>query len=239
MNRFNIVLSLTFMVVAGTGDCPTLLAKEVVFQSGSSRFKGHLAVPNGVGPFPAVIFLHGGMGPPAVAQMAAVQRLVEVLAQAGFVGFAPIRRQDPFLAGNVQDVITAIDYVKNVNAKRLAIIGFSRGGLLAFMSSTRRSDLKAVVLMAPAHGRGALRRFLADARNVTAPTLILVARNDTKQADHVRISRQINATLKETGKESRLIVYPPYQRDGHRLFFKVRQNYWQDVEKFLKNHLGG
>ena len=232
-------LSLTLFVVAILGDGQSLHAKDVVFRSGPNRLKGHLVTPDGAGPFPAVIFLHGGLGPVIGGGPKAT---AEAIAEAGFVGFAPIRREDLSLAGNVQDVTAAIDYVqslKNVDAERLAIIGFSRGGLLAFMSSTRRRDLKAVVLMAPAHGRGALRRFLAAADDVTAPTLILVAKNDTKQANHVRISEQINATLKNAGKETRLIVYPPYGRDGHCLFFEVRQTYWQDVEKFLKSHLDG
>ena len=239
MKRSHKVLSLTLLAVAIIGDCQTTFAKEVVFQSGSSRLKGHVATPNGAGPFPTVIFLHGGKGPIVGGNPRAT---VQAIAKSGFVGFAPIRRKAPSLAGNVQDVIAAIDYVKslkNVDAERLAIIGFSRGGLLAFMSSTRRRDLKAVVLMAPAHGRGALRRFLADVGDVTAPTLILVAKNDTRQADHVSISRQINTTLKDAGKETRLIVYPSYGRDGHRLFFEVRQTYWRDVDEFLKNHLDG
>ena len=164
----------------------------------------------------------------------------EALAKSGFVGFAPIRGKNSTLAGNVQEVIAAINYVKNlefVDDQRLAIVGFSRGGLLAFMASTQRRDLNAVVLMAPAHGQGTLRRFLSKSDRVTAPTLILVAKNDTKQADHVSISQQVNTTLKNAGKDSQLIQYPSYGRDGHRLFFEVRQTYWRDVERFLKNHL--
>ena len=237
MQPFRTVMSLIFFAVAAIGEFQTLSGEEVSFQSGTNRFKGHLATPNGPGPFPAVLFLHGGKGPIVAGDP---EGTVETLAKAGFVGFAPIRRNGLALAGNVQNLIAAIDHVKsmkNVNAERLAIIGFSRGGLLAYMSSTRRRDLKAVVLMAPAHGRGALRRFLTRSGDVTASTLILVAQNDTKQADHVSICRQINATLKDAEKDTRLIVYPAYERDGHRLFFEVRKSYWQDVQKFLKSHL--
>ena len=102
------------------------------------------------------------------------------LAREGFIGFGPTRKQTVSLAGNIQDVITAIEYVKkleNVDVDRLAVVGFSRGGLLAFMAATRRRDLKAIVIMVPAPGNGTLARFLPQASRVTASTLILVASN--------------------------------------------------------------
>lgn len=234
MKQSGTVLLVILFVVAVNGN---VSAKEVSFRAGSSQLKGHLATPNGTGPFPAVIYLHGGRGPVVGGDPKAT---AETLAKSGFVGFAPIRGKNSSLAGNAQEVIAAINYVKNlesVDNQRLAIVGFSRGGLLAFMASTQRRDLKAVVLMAPAHGQGTLRRFLSKVDGVTVATLIVVAKNDTKQADHVTISQQVNKTLKNAGKDSRLILYPSYGRDGHRLFFEVRQTYWRDVEKFLKNHL--
>ena len=105
------------------------------------------------------------------------------------------------------------------------------------MAATRRRDLKAVVLMAPAEGRGALRRFLGETPRVNVPTLILVAANDIRQADHVRIARQIHAKLGSANKQSRLVVYPAFGQDGHHLFFKVRASYWRDLEQFLKKNL--
>ena len=237
MKRFYTILSVALAVVAMMGDRPESFGKEVSFQSGSQRIKGYLATPGGIGPFPTVLFLHGGIGSIVGGNPSAV---VDALANAGFVGFAPIRRNNPSMATHVQDTAAAIEFVKRldqVDNARLAITGFSRGGLLAFMASTRRQDLRAVVLMAPAHGRGILRRFLADAENVSAPTLILVAKNDTRQADHVSLSQQIHTGLRAAGKHTQLIVCPPYGQDGHHLFFEVRPSYWQDVERFLKNRL--
>lgn len=237
MKRSCTILSLVLSMVAMIGDKPAIFGKEVSFQSGSQRLKGYLATPGGTGPFPTVLFLHGGMGPIVGGNPSAV---VDALANAGFVGFSPIRRNNLSMATHVQDTAAAIDFVKRLNQvdnARLAITGFSRGGLLAFMASTRRQDLQAVVLMAPAHGRGILRRFLADVENVSAPTLILVAKNDTRQADHVRLSQQIHTGLRAAGKQTQLIVCPPYGQDGHHLFFEVRPSYWQDVERFLKNRL--
>jgi len=239
MKQSHLFASWIFLLITVVGGKQLLLAEKLFFSSGTHRLKGHIATPDGIGPFPVVIFLHGGKGPMIGGDPAAI---VEAIAQSGRVGFAPIRRNDPSMATHVQDVISAIHYVKsqkNVDAEQLALVGFSRGALLAFMASTRRRDLKAVVLMAPAHGRGLLHQFLADAPQVMAPTLVLVSKNDTKQANHVRISQTINATLKKAGKKSRLILYPPHGLDGHRLFFQFRETYWRDVENFLKSHLVG
>ncbi len=218
-------------------DCQVSNAREVFYQSGATRLKGELQTPTGKGPFPAVIYLHGGVPPKVGGDPAATAR---ALAKEGFIGFGPIRKQTVSLAGNIQDVIAAIEYVKkleNVDVDRLAVVGFSRGGLLAFMAATRRNDLKAIVMMAPAPGKGTLVRFLPQASRVTASTLILVASNDTRQADHVTLSRQTHAALEKAGKPVRLVVYPAFGRDGHLLFFQVRQPYWADVVKFLKDKL--
>lgn len=229
-------LTLAFVSVV-TATCNSLPAGLVAFSSGPQRIMAHLSTPQGAGPFPAVIYLHGGKGPIVGGDPAATAK---ALAKAGWIGFAPLRGKGLSLNGSARDVVAAINYVKglkNVDPRRLAIVGFSRGGLLALMASTRRRDLKAVVLLAPAHGRGLLRRVLSDAPRVNAPTLILVSKNDTKQADHLGLCRQINTALKAAAKPTRLVVYPPYRKDGHQLFFKVRSSYWTDVVKFLEPHL--
>lgn len=104
------------------------------------------------------------------------------------------------------------------------------------MAGTQRRDLKALVVMAPAPGRGAIRRVLSRAREIRAPVLTLVAANDRRQADHVKIAREVDRTLKSVGNQHRLIVYPAFGNDGHRMFFQVG-DYWKDVQKFLEQRL--
>ena len=114
---------------------PNTVCESSGFQSGSISLKEYIATPNGNGPLPAVIFMHGGRGSRVGGNP---KGMVEAIAKAGFIGFAWIRSLDLLLAGNVQETIAAIDYVKdlkNVDVERLAVIGFSRGGLLAFMAS--------------------------------------------------------------------------------------------------------
>lgn len=211
-------------------------AKLVTYRTEPSELQGWLCVPDGKGPFPLVVYNHGGLGdvvggPP--------RETAEALAKAGFVGFSPLRRRTRDLRGHPDDVAAAIDYAKALpksDPERIALMGFSRGGLLTFMAATQRRDLDALVLMAPASGRGALERFLPRAKQVGAPSLILVAENDNRQADHVSLSRQVAKALEDAGNEVHLTIYPPHGSDGHRLFFSLG-SYWRDVVKFLGKHL--
>jgi hypothetical protein len=66
--------------------------------------------------------------------------------------------------------------------------------------------------------------------------LLLISENDGAQADHVGIVRKLEQALQQGGADARLIVYPPYGSDGHRLFFQLG-SYWRDVEQFLSQHL--
>jgi len=92
-------------------------------------------------------------------------------------------------------------------------------------------------VMAPAPGRGAIRRVLSRVKQIKAPVLTLVAANDRRETDHVKIAREVDRTLKSAGKQHRLIVYPAFGNDGHRMFFQVG-DYWKDVRKFLEEQLG-
>ena len=209
----------------------------VIYHRDELELKGFLCKPKGPGPFPAVVYNHGGLG---YRIGGAPAETCDALARDGFVGFSPIRRQTLPLRGNLHDVLAGLDYIKGldyVDRNRIGIIGFSRGGLLTFMAATRRLDLKAIIIMAPAPGRGALERSLNKADSVSGPILLLVSKNDNLRADHVQLSQMVKEALESAGKKVNLIIYPAYQDNGHLIFFKLG-NYWPDVIKFLQEHLG-
>jgi len=232
-----ILLSLTIFHPARVGHAVSTSPRyeEVVYQKGRFELKAFLCKPEGSGPFPAVVYNHGGLGDRIGG---APRETCEALAKSGFVGFSPMRRQTIPLAGHLDDVFAGVDYVKSLNyvdSQRIGLIGFSRGALLAFMAATRSGDFKAIVMMAPAW-KIVEGPFLSDAPRVSAPVLLLVSENDTVQADHVRSTQMVKQALEAAGKDVQVIHYPPYQRDGHRMFFEVG-TYWEDVEAFLDKYL--
>ncbi len=240
----NVHRVLVFAIALAMASCasgPDAEITTVTYRTGEPTLTGYLCKPVGTGPFPAVVYNHGGLGHIIGG---APRETCRALAASGFVGFSPIRRQTRPLHGHLDDVMAGLSYVRGLDAvdpQHLGMIGFSRGGLLTFMAATRGKDLRAVVIMASALGRGHLDAELANADAVSAPILILVAENDTGSRrtmgqDLVRASRRIDRKLKAAGRPSRLIVYPPHGNDGHTLFYEVG-SYWADVEKFLNKNL--
>ena len=205
------------------------------------NLKGYLCKPDGKGPFPAVIYNHGGLGKAIGGDP---KGICEVLAREGFVGFSPLRRQTTPLKGHPQDVMSALEFIKNkdfVDSNKIGMMGFSRGALLTYMVSTRISDLKATVIMAPAPAKNTLNQFLSKASQVSNSTLILVSENDTAEfsqegEDHVRLSKMLYEALKKEKKDVNFIIYPAFQNNGHELFYKVR-DYFLDVTEFFNTKL--
>ena len=213
--------------------------KTITLESGGYKLKGTLCLPKGVGPFAAVLYHHGGMG----TQIGGAPKATcDALAKAGFVGLSLIRRSTRSLQGHLDDAEVAVNYVKkraDVDPDRIGLIGFSRGGLLAWQQAAQRIDLSAVVIMAVAVNR---QLNLGDALAMNAPFLVLVAQNDTgsrltKGNNTVDFSRQLVDALEKAGRDVQLLVYPPFRNDGHTLFFDVRSEYWPDVIGFLKQKM--
>jgi dienelactone hydrolase len=214
---------------------------EVIYSKKPETLKGYLSRPSGSGPFPAVMYNHGGVGNIIGG---APKETCESLAAAGFVGFAPIRRQTDSMAGHTDDVQAGLDYLLGldyVDRNRVAMIGFSRGGALTFMAAARGVPIKAAVIMASASPPPKSGFTLADAPNIRVPVLLLVAKNDigskkTMGQNTVETMQRMSAALTEAGNIPKLIVYPPYRGDGHEMFFEIGA-YWTDVVQFLKKHL--
>lgn len=208
-----------------------------------------LCMPKGEGPFPVVIFNHGsivdGWGwPGASSQGYRLDRVCEALAAEGYVTFAPIRETSPRGRGfdryeekYREIVMRAVDHAKTlpkVDASRLALAGFSMGGLVSFLVSTERSDLRALALLAPAAGRGVIAQGVQRTEAITAPTLVLI-----ESADSPPIRKgveMIEQTMRGHNKNIKVVRYD--RGGGHALFYDLGY-WWDDLRAFLREHLSG
>jgi alpha-L-fucosidase 2 len=105
-----------------------------------------LHIPDGPGPFPTAILIHGG-GFDGGHKNTNVRPLFEPLADSGFAWFSIDYRLAPaaHFPQAIDDVYTAIRWVKShaaeyhVDVKRIAIIGESAGGLLVNYAGTHET----------------------------------------------------------------------------------------------------
>ena len=206
-----------------------------------------MSCPHGPGPFPAVLYSHGGLG----GQIGGNLRQTCVsLAQNGYVAWCQLRTDTVAFSPHIAQAESSLDSLLNqnkVDLNNVGIIGFSRGGLLTLvLAINRHSDVHAIVTMAPAAANNFLANTLNQASAIDDSVLILVAQNDLYQDDHVQLALDVqNALDLITGV--RHIEYSPYDSDfngiinnlddGHELFWEVQDPYWSDLLSFLDNNL--
>lgn len=196
--------------------------------------------PRGTGPFPAVLYNHGGKGSAIGGDL---EGTCEALAAAGYVARSEKRPESVTLAGQLDDVLDGLASLRarpDVDGERVAVMGYSRGGLLTLQSALARpGDLRVALLLAPAPGNGSMATTLMDVTGLEAPVHVYVAENDTVPNDLVQLARDVESALTAAGKEVTLTIYPPFGRDGHALFDEVQDPYWSDVMAALDSVLRG
>jgi dipeptidyl aminopeptidase/acylaminoacyl peptidase len=115
--------------------------------------------PPGEGPFPAVIFLHGGLGQSPMVKLR--RGAVEQPAQARFLawGYVTVNatrraiQHDPGDRGVVDDTLLLVDAVRNlpyIDTQSIALYGGSGGGTLALEVASVTGNLAAIVAGEPA-----------------------------------------------------------------------------------------
>jgi dienelactone hydrolase len=269
-----VVLMLWSVVPALTADAWAMPLQRVEFESASQRFisrepipgdriQGYLAKPDGVGPFPAVIGLHGCAGMHDTTK----QRLVDQLVGWGYVvllvdsyatrgidhactsnAFATFVKRRPDAYG----AIVFLARQTYVDPQRIAAVGFSAGAWVTlFAAETNSFELfvpasnlrlrAAVAFNPPCQAAGA---------RPGIPTLILVGALDdwTPAAD---CSSKI-ASWGNDGPPVELVVYPgayhgfyySYLQPGRTLFGhwlefngEAADNADQRLHQFLDRHL--
>jgi dienelactone hydrolase len=213
----------------------------------ASQRQALVCAPKGPPPHAAVVFNHGsivdGMGwPGANSRRYRLDQVCESLAAEGYFVFAPIRENSPRGRGfdAYEDayreiVLQAIDHVKaqpGVDVSRIALVGFSMGGLVSFKVALERRDVRVLAMLAPANGRGLLGEAAKNADNINAPVLVLIEKSDT--APIQRGVEIVEKALTSREKPLRLIRYD--RGGGHELFYDVGY-WWPDLAAFLREHL--
>ncbi len=150
---FLLLTSLIFHEVAEGQRTVQGVAEDCVYVEGGTVIRHGIDcywVDQGMEPAPAVILIHGGAW--ICGDKADVRDHAKWLAQQGISAFSInymlAREGRPSYPRVLDDLDQAIEWVRSqeyVDKDRISLVGFSAGGHLALMYTTRNSGLKAVV----------------------------------------------------------------------------------------------
>jgi carboxymethylenebutenolidase len=241
---------------------------EVFYASGSLRIQAYLYKPDGDGPFPAVIYNHGTRDG-RERESSPFPHIGKMLTQAGYVAMVSERRGYGRSDGEIwwqevgrnqaqlisrlqaetDDVLAAVDYLRtlpHVDAKRLAVMGWSFGGVVTMMAASRSTVFLAAVNQAGGaltwDGNSYMRSALvAAAEKSTTPTLFMVAKNDRTTSSITTLGD----IFRKRNVPHRLVIYEPFtpsqvgrSAPGHALFSSQGAGLWEtDVIEFLGRYL--
>jgi len=158
-----------------------------------------IAIPAGTGPFPAVIYVHGGGWTRGDKSLGGVP-LFAPLEKAGIARFSINYRLAPAhkYPASSDDLDTAIRWVKthaadyNIDPARLALIGDSAGGHLVALAAMRAAAATAAATNAPT---------LANATSTTsAPPVASTASDDTPARQRPIVSSEATGSTNPKSK---------------------------------------
>jgi len=242
---------------------------ELFYEHDGLRLQSYLFKPASGGPYPLVIYNHGLRYGDERAQRPFFY-IARLLGDAGYAVLVLERRgygasegrtfreevrgdyRDLFVArvvaetGDALAAITAIDGDPEIDASKVAMMGWSFGALVSVFAAARTHRLFAVVNQAGGSlnflRSSPLRDALEDAaRTLTTPTFCMVAKNDGT----VDGARQVHEILVARGIPAELKIYPPFTpkqpikgiAPGHLIFGAEGVPIWgDDVIRFLYDH---
>lgn len=241
---------------------------EVFYPSGNLRIQAYLYKPEGDGPFPVVIYNHGSRDGRERASVP-FEYIGETFTRMGYAVLVPERRgygksdgsmwRDevgsnpagliPRLQAETDDVLAAIDYLRNVpfaDTGRMGIVGWSFGGIVTMLAVSRSSAF----LVAVDQAGGALTwdsnalvraALTAAAEKAQTPTLLMVAQNDRTTSSVTTLAE----VFRKRDVPYRLVIYEPFTPaggtgapPGHAVFSAQGVSVWErDVAQFLGQYL--
>lgn len=133
---------------------PHIRLEEITYWSDGLKVKGLLAEPIKDGMYEGIIYLRGGIQHVGMVRPSRITQL----ASHGFIVFAPYYRgnrggegRDRFAGDDRLDAVNAVDVLKKnvkVISKRIHLLSFSRGGIMALWTAILRKDLTSIVTWA-------------------------------------------------------------------------------------------
>jgi dipeptidyl aminopeptidase/acylaminoacyl peptidase len=136
---------------APTNAAPTVTEHALWYISDGLRIKARVFWPAGPGPFPGIVFGHGGVDGLSDSSI----RRCRELAKAGFAVFAPSYRGEDggqgtieVAKGEVNDVLNGLEVFERdsrLDANRIAMMGTSHGALIGLLAVSRTEHFRALV----------------------------------------------------------------------------------------------
>jgi carboxymethylenebutenolidase len=218
--------------------------------------KLYVCVPDGKGPFPAVVVIQHQGG---VDQF--VEEMTQRIASAGYVGVAPVlyHRDGPDCTDDgptrrarlrdvtvIKDVNATVDFLKGhpgVDSARLGIVGFCMGGRVAYLMATVNPSFKA----AAAYYGGNIMGSWGDgpspfdrSAEMHCPLIGLFGEEDTNPSP--ADMRKLDAELTRLGKLHEFHSYPGanhafMNRHGNRYHAEADRDSWPKTLAFFEKHL--
>ncbi len=248
-------------------DLSSLACWRVSYPSASRELGGYLFIPDGDGPFPAMVINHGSNG-----LTRWFERVAKALNEMGYAAFVPIRRgysgnpgpywqslctapegsdesAHQFLDALVQendDVLAALAWLSErteVDATRIGVMGISFGGIMTLFAAARPSTFRAGVSFAaagmawPMRGSRELRSALIEAMSRVTIPLFLIQAQNDFSLAPLYA---LGGELARLGKVHEARVYAANgttPMEGHVLMLTDIDAWRKDVQRFLARWL--
>jgi dienelactone hydrolase len=247
--------------------------QTLFYTSEGLRLEAYLFTPEGPGPFPLVVYNHGSRAGDARTERPMVY-VAGLLLPQGYAVLVPERRGygksegatmvdevgddrgAKFVArleAETRDVLAAVDYVTgkpdlHLDAKRMAMVGYSFGGMVTTIAMGRDRRFAAAVAQAPGARNWIDKPAVQDAllkaaRLIRKPMFCAVAENDTQTES----TRAVCEAVRANRLPAEVKIYPPFMPPGaaegtagvgHAIFGPAGVSIWRDdLVAFLRKYL--
>ena len=227
-----------------------LLPRQICYPAGDTNVPGILYLPDDRAACAAVIVFHGSDGFKSNHELIARKLAKEGFAALALTWFGGASSRPLWRDVRADDILQAVAFLEHqpgVDADRLGLIGFSRGGGLALIMAALIPQTKAVVnYFGLTAWKGGLEEFdhlplnesepLDFIRKLCCPVLSFHGEEDT--VVHANNTIELDAACKKYGVDHRSIFYPGVNHSfiwpGDKYDRKAHLDSWNKTLRFLK-----